>query len=335
VASDGPPTISAGDLEKYGYCALNWWRSLGSADGVGPETVEGERRHEEVAAELKGIEVHEIRAKQSERMVMYFAIGASIVAILGIGFLTPAPVQVVQILIAVALIWILAAVFFLYRAETLVTPEQKLYAERTILVFSIVAAVIASVAVSSLATDRFLGESAVAASLVWLIVACWYLSHAMKSLEIARVSREKHRLGEAEVRYVDSEEEKPKMFVSRRHGLTGRPDAVLLAGDVHVPVEVKTGRTPRGPLFSHILQIAAYCLLMEEEYGKPPPYGIIRYEHASHEIEYNEDLRTMVLGKMEEMRAAVARGGDVHRNHNRPGKCIGCSRREGCPERLA
>src|SRR2546428_13850716 len=43
----------------------------------------------------------------------------------------------------------------------------------------------------------------------------------------------------------------------------------------------------------------------------------------------------MVLGKMEEMRAAVARGGDVHRNHNRPGKCIGCSRREGCPERLA
>ena len=169
---------------------------------------------------------------------------------------------------------------------------------------------------------------------VWLIVACWYLSHAMKSLEIARVSREKHRLGEAEVRYVDSEEEKPKMFVSRRHGLTGRPDAVLLAGDAHVPVEVKTGRTPRGPLFSHILQVAAYCVLLEEEYGKAPPYGIIRYGETSFEIEYNDDQKKLVLQKLAEMRTAITKG-EAHRNHNRPGKCIHCSRRSGCPERLA
>jgi len=335
VASDGPPTISAGDLEKYGYCALNWWRSLGSADGVGPETVEGERRHEEVAAELKGIEVHEIRAKESETTVMYLAIGASIAAILGIAFFTPATVQVVQILSAIALIWILAAVFFLYRAETLVTKEQKLYAERTILVFSIVGAVLASVAVSFLETDRVLAQIAVAAALLWLIVASWFLYRSMKSLEVARRARERHGVGGAEVRYVDSDAEKPKVFVSRKYGLTGRPDAVLLAGDVHVPVEVKTGRTPRGPLFSHILQIAAYCVLVEEEFGKPPPYGVIRYDTASHEIEYNEDLRKLVSGKLDEMRAALSRGVPVHRNHNRPGKCIGCSRREGCPERLA
>ncbi len=335
MASGGAPTISAGDLEKYGYCPLNWWRSLGTADGLGPETIEGEKRHEEVAAELKGIEVHEIRAKESERMVMYFAIGASIVAVLGMAFFTPATDQIIQILIIVALIWILAAVFFLYRAETLVTPDEKLYAERTILVFSMVAAILASVAVSFRETDRALAQATVAAALAWLVGASWFLVRSMKSLEIARVAREKHGVGTAAVPYVDSEAEKPKLFASKRHGLAGRPDAVLLAGDVHVPVEVKTGRTPRGPLFSHILQIAAYCLLIEEEYGKPPPYGVIRYERASHEIEYNEDLRKMVLGKVEEMRAALARGGGVHRNHNRPGKCIGCSRREGCPERIA
>ena len=335
MAPGGTAPISAGDLEKYGYCPLNWWRSLGTADGLGPETIEGEKRHEEVAAELRGIEVHEIRAKESERTVMYFAIAASIVAVLGMAFFTPAPAQVAQILIIISLIWILAAVFFLRRAETLVTPDEKLYAERTILVFSMVAAIIASVAVSLEGTDRALAQATVVAAIAWLVGASWFLVRSMKSLETARVAREKHGIGTAAVPYIDSEAEKPKLFASKRFGLTGRPDAVLLAGDVHIPVEVKTGRTPRGPLFSHILQLAAYCLLVEEEYGKPPPYGVIRYEGASHEIEYNEDLRKMVLGKIDEMRAALARGGNVHRNHNRPGKCIGCSRREGCPERIA
>ncbi|TLZ59866.1 MAG: Dna2/Cas4 domain-containing protein [Methanobacteriota archaeon] len=331
----GPATISAGDLEKYGYCPLNWWLSLGTADGLGPETIEGERRHEEVASELKGIEVHEVRAKESETTVMYFAIAASIVAILGMAFFTPATVQVVQIMIVIALIWILAAVFLMYRAETLVTPEERLYAERTILVFSMVAAIVASVAVSFLQADRPLAQATVAAAVGWLVGASWFLVRSMRSLEVAAATREKHRISVGKVGYVDSEAEKPKLFISKRLGLTGRPDAVLLAGDIHVPVEVKTGRTPRGPLFSHILQLAAYCVLMEEEFGKPPPYGIIRYEGASHEIEYNDDLRNLVLGKLQEMRTATARGGGVHRNHNRPGKCIGCSRRDGCPERLA
>src|SRR2546428_11177016 len=105
-------------------------------------------------------------------------------------------------------------------------------------------------------------------------------------------------------------------------------------GEHHIPVELKTGRVPRGPLFSHILQVAAYCFLLEEEYGKPPPYGIIRYGETSFEIEYNEDQKKLVLQKLAEMRTAITKGG-AHRNHNRPGKCIHCSRRSGCPERLA
>ena len=90
----------------------------------------------------------------------------------------------------------------------------------------------------------------------------------------------------------------------------------------------------RGPLFSHILQVVAYCVLLEEEYGHAPPYGIIRYGDTAFEIEYNEDQKSLLLQKLGEMRAAIARGG-AHRNHNRPGKCIHCSRRAACPERLA
>jgi CRISPR-associated exonuclease Cas4 len=97
---------------------------------------------------------------------------------------------------------------------------------------------------------------------------------------------------------------------------------------------LKTGRVPRGPLFSHILQVVAYCVLVEEEYGKPPPYGIIRYGDTAFEIEYNPDQRSLLLQKLKEMRLAMAKG-EAHRNHNRVGKCIHCSRRGVCPERLA
>ncbi len=61
---------------------------------------------------------------------------------------------------------------------------------------------------------------------------------------------------------------------------------------------------------------------------------MIRYGDGSHDIEYNDDLKRLVLQKMGEMRACIAKG-EAHRNHNRPGKCLHCSRRSVCPERLA
>src|SRR5439155_25591944 len=114
-------------------------------------------------------------------------------------------------------------------------------------------------------------------------------------------------------------------FGSRRRARAGRPGAVVMEGEHPLPVELKTGRVPRGPLLSPILQVVAYCVLLEEEYGHAPPYGIIRYGDTAFEIEYNEDQKSLLLQKLGEMRAAIAKGG-AHRNHNRPGKCIHCSR---------
>jgi len=96
-------------------------------------------------------------------------------------------------------------------------------------------------------------------------------------------------------------------------------------------VEVKTGRVPRGPLFSHVIQLAAYCLLLEKE-GKVS-YGILKYGEMEHIIAFDDHLRSTLLSKMAEMREVMA-SGEAHRNHDRPGKCRSCSRRERCPERL-
>ena len=327
--------LSAADIEKFGYCPLSWWLSRGMAPEEGPEIVEGEKRHSAVSEDLKGIKAQETTAREAEAGVMYFAIAASIIAIVGVAFVSHLVTQIAQLLSAVSLIWLLSSVYFLYRAEHLSSEEERFLSERVILAFAMAAAIIAVAALYIPGiVNPLLAEAFMALALGWLVGASMFLYWSMRSAEQARATRERYEIAAGSLVYVDSEREKPKLFVSARYGLSGRPDAVLLDGDIHIPVEVKTGRTPRGPLFSHILQIAAYCLLMEEEFGKAPPYGVIRYGDGSHDIEYNEDLKRLVLQKMGEMHACITKG-EAHRNHSRPGKCLHCSRRSVCPERLA
>ncbi|MFP4052087.1 MAG: CRISPR-associated protein Cas4, partial [Thermoplasmata archaeon] len=76
-----------------------------------------------------------------------------------------------------------------------------------------------------------------------------------------------------------------------------------------------------------------YCVLIEEEYDTAPPYGIIRYGETEFEIDYDDDLKELLLGKLEDMREAKQTR-DIHRNHNRKGKCRNCSRRDLCSESL-
>ncbi len=55
---------------------------------------------------------------------------------------------------------------------------------------------------------------------------------------------------------------------SRRYGLVGRPDYLVQtragADTFVVPVEVKSRARPRRPYSSHVLQLATYCLLVED-----------------------------------------------------------------------
>ena len=56
-------------------------------------------------------------------------------------------------------------------------------------------------------------------------------------------------------------------IISRRYGISGRPDRVVNTPYGIVPVELKSGRSPRsGPYEAHLAQLAVYCLLVEERY---------------------------------------------------------------------
>lgn len=115
--------------------------------------------------------------------------------------------------------------------------------------------------------------------------------------------------------------------------LTGRPDYLVRNGKVVIPVEVKSGRTPENPYDSHIYQLAAYCLLVEREFGKRPPYGIIHYQNRSFAVDYTPELEHALLDLLTEMRQDDSRR-NVHRSHEAPGRCRGCGYAYFCDQTL-
>ena len=110
------------------------------------------------------------------------------------------------------------------------------------------------------------------------------------------------------VLYVGNDE--APIYRSERYGLSGKPDYVLQEGGELVPVEMKSGRTPKGPLFSHIVQVAAYCLLLEDHTGRKVNRGMLKYSEAEFDVEFDENLRQIVLdeGRRDAPHAGGGRG---------------------------
>jgi CRISPR-associated exonuclease Cas4 len=98
----------------------------------------------------------------------------------------------------------------------------------------------------------------------------------------ARTQRRLGGLPEGALVAGDNLEQDCPLLVSRRYGLKGKPDAVvrIASGDI-VPIERKKTKAPkRGPYESDLIQATAYCLLIEEHYGRFPPFMRIQYSDS-------------------------------------------------------
>jgi len=104
-------------------------------------------------------------------------------------------------------------------------------------------------------------------------------------------------------------------------------------GRALIPVEVKSGTAPQQPYPAHILQLAAYCLLVEDQEGRSPPHGILKYDDRAFEVDYTPGLRRELLEALEQLRRDLG-ARDVHRSHDEPNRCQGCGYRDRCAERL-
>ncbi|HSV86818.1 MAG TPA: CRISPR-associated protein Cas4 [Levilinea sp.] len=115
--------------------------------------------------------------------------------------------------------------------------------------------------------------------------------------------------------------------------LTGRPDYLVKRQGYWVPVEVKSGRTPSIPYESHVLQLAAYCILVERATGKRPPYGILKYRNRAYEIKYTLQLENDLLNLLVEMRQQMRRG-EANRSHDLAARCTRCGYRTKCDQAI-
>ncbi len=118
-----------------------------------------------------------------------------------------------------------------------------------------------------------------------------------------------------------------------RLGLTGRPDLLLEVRGRRIPVEVKPNRRAAVPYERDRIQVLAYCLLVEEVDGTPPPYGLLRYADATFQIPYTPDARRRLLALIEEMRDGLE-AEDCPRSHNDPARCRRCLLADQCEEAL-
>ncbi len=170
----------------------------------------------------------------------------------------------------------------------------------------------------------------------WMLVASFFLYRLLVSTEKIDKLRDDYKLGETDIETPDGLTRETPVLKSSKFNLAGRPDYLIKDKEQRIPVEVKTGRRPKAPFFSHVLQIGAYCLLSEETFGVKPSHGQIRYgfENEPHEVKWDSDLKGLVNEKLEEMNDILKGKMEAHRNHKRVGKCNNCSRRKGCPERL-
>jgi CRISPR-associated exonuclease Cas4 len=182
--------------------------------------------------------------------------------------------------------------------------------------------------------SEILGRFLVIIALIWLIGSFIFLYDVLRNTQLAEELRRLHGIYKGKIEYTDKLDRKSKMLFSKRYSLRGKPDYIVKIKGKYIPVEVKTGKVPKGPHFSHIIQLAAYCLLVDENYKIRPPYGIISYsKEQKHKVDYDTNLENILHEKMVEMRDCISKN-IAHRNHNRIGKCRNCSRRESCPERL-
>ena len=117
-------------------------------------------------------------------------------------------------------------------------------------------------------------------------------------------------------------------FFSKRSRLIGKPDYIVRKENHCIPVEVKSG----GGLYPHqsqVLQLAAYCQILEDTFEVFVLEGILVYNNVKYIIPFDPKLRFELESVMKTMRASLQNGA-VQRNHQDLWRCQHCSMKHYC-----
>lgn len=172
--------------------------------------------------------------------------------------------------------------------------------------------------------------------MVWLFtLAVILLFLGWLALVRSRQLRQESGLPVGRLIYADSAAWRPisQPLYAKSYQLTGKPDYLVETDEGIIPVEVKSTQAPKIPYLGHLLQLAAYCLLVEATTGRTPSHGLLKYADALYEVDFTPELRRELVETMAAMRQA--RGAEtVRRSHQQPGRCAACGFAHTCDEAL-
>jgi CRISPR-associated exonuclease Cas4 len=117
------------------------------------------------------------------------------------------------------------------------------------------------------------------------------------------------------------------------YNLTGKPDFIVDTKKGLIPIEVKSGRARSKPYDSHIYQLAAYCLLIDQTYGIRPEYGILHYSNQDIAVDYTPELEHSVIELIREIRS-LGKQRSVDRSHQSKNRCLNCGFSAICDQAL-
>ena len=126
--------------------------------------------------------------------------------------------------------------------------------------------------------------------------------------------------------------------------LIGKPDLVMRdtgTGGVSV-VDLKSGRAPEKMSPPHMMQLAAYFLLVEKNFPFTAEKGIIRYLDDGNKelcVSNSPELKNMLEERVREIAAAkeaMASGAApmLTRNHCDGHRCLRCEYKDRCPDAI-
>lgn len=148
-------------------------------------------------------------------------------------------------------------------------------------------------------------------------------------LLIYSLSKSRSRIPRGEIVYNDlSRPEKP--LYSNTLDLVGKPDLVIKRSEVMIPIEYKSSKTPLKPYRSHVLQLAAYCWLVEENFGAKVPYGLLVYNGRNFRVDFDDQLRKELMNTVGWMRDILKMSPEEAKKYRNERNCRFCYLREVC-----
>lgn len=169
-----------------------------------------------------------------------------------------------------------------------------------------------------------------------LALALLCTAFAILAISIRSLLKQRVGLPDGDLVYDDagSWHKVPEPLFHKRLALAGKPDYVIRTDNGQlIPVEYKSAQAPKRPYESHVMQLAAYCALVESHFGSRPSYGIIRYADKSFHIDYTTGLEADLHAILDEMRLDLA-SDDVPRSHEEWHRCQGCGFKDECVDSL-